>query len=993
MTLAIRCNRQLLNTFLSILAPLATTVIEREPCFPSPCGPNSQCRNLNSSPACSCLNTYIGSPPNCRPECTIHQECPSTQACIHEKCVDPCPGSCGPNARCHITNHIPICSCFEGYIGNPFSSCQPAQPQQADPPAIPDPCSPSPCTRNAQCHNGLCTCLAGLIGDPYTSCRPECVLSTECPRHQSCIRNKCADPCPGTCASNAICEVHNHIAMCSCPVGQEGNAFAECRPIRDELIQPSHPCQPSPCGPNSQCRPINGQAVCSCVSSYIGVPPTCRPECVNSQECALNQACLNHKCRNPCIGTCGIAARCSVVNHNPICSCPPHYDGNPFARCQPIVEQNPPEPMNPCQSSPCGPNAVCRPKGNAPACSCLPDFIGSPPACRPECVSNSECPNNRACVRNKCTDPCPGVCGINAQCHVISHTPNCICLPGFQGNPQIECQAPVAQARPNDPLPRPCVPSPCGSNTICREQNGVGACQCLPEFFGNPYENCRPECLVSSDCSSNRACVNSKCIDPCAGVCAPNAECQAVYHRASCSCWPGYEGDPYRRCSIIVVVAADPPPPPPCSPSLCGPNAQCRENNGQAICSCLPNYFGAPPACRPECTTSAECSSNRACIQLKCVDPCMGVCGQNARCDVRNHNIYCTCDDTYVGNPFVRCTLPPPKVQDVPEPLRNPCIPTPCGPYSQCRPTGPGGSQPSCSCLPNYYGTAPNCRPECTINAECSGNLACINERCRDPCPGACGAVATCHVNQHTPICTCQPGYVGDPFTACRLPAQPPQQPLAEDPCNPSPCGTNALCHGSGSCTCIPEYHGDPFLYCRPECVNNADCPRDKACSQNRCIDPCPGACGRLAICEVYAHVPMCGCPRGMEGNAFVQCSPISTPPKVIPTDSRPCQPSPCGPNAQCRVHNEQAVCSCLPGFFGSSPTCRPECVIASDCLPMLTCINQRCVDPCAGYCGANALCHVTNHQPRCECSGGYTGNAMAPSGCRPIGKCCSYAQ
>lgn len=965
-------------------APLATPIVERDPCFPSPCGPNSQCRNQNGSPSCSCLSTYIGTPPNCRPECTIHQECPSTRACVHEKCVDPCPGSCGPNAVCHVTNHIPICSCFDGYIGNPFTSCQPAPPPAADPQPIPDPCNPSPCARNALCRNGQCTCQPGLIGDPYTSCRPECVLSTECPRQQACIRNKCADPCPGTCGTGAICEVQNHIAMCSCPPGQQGNAFAECRPVRDEPVQPAAPCQPSPCGPNSQCRPHNGQAVCSCVAGYIGTPPTCRPECVNSQECSLNLACLNQKCRDPCIGTCGINARCTVVNHNPICSCPSHYDGNPFARCMPIVEHTPPEPVNPCHPSPCGPNALCRPNSEAPACSCLPEFIGSPPACRPECVSNSECPNNRACIRNKCADPCPGVCGHNTQCHVISHTPNCVCAAGLEGNAQIECHAPVAQARPNDPT-TPCVPSPCGSNAICREQNGAGACQCLPEHTGNPYDSCRPECLLSSDCPSNRACVNSKCIDPCAGACAPNAQCQAVYHRASCSCWPGYEGDPYRRCSVIVIAADPPPTPPPCSPSPCGPNAQCRENNGQAICSCLPNYYGAPPACRPECTTSAECPSTRACVNLKCVDPCPGVCGQNARCHVQNHNVYCTCENAYIGNPFVRCTPPP--VQDVPEPARNPCVPSPCGPYSQCQPAGPAGLQPSCSCLPNYFGAAPNCRPECTINAQCPGNLACMNERCRDPCPGACGALATCHVNQHAPICTCQPGYVGDPFTACRLPPPPPQQPLAADPCNPSPCGTNAQCTGAGICACIPQYHGDPYTYCRPECVNNADCPRDKACSQNRCIDPCPGACGREAICEVYAHVPMCGCPRGMEGNAFVQCDPIRAPPQIV-SESRPCYPSPCGPNAQCRVYNEQAVCSCLPGFFGSAPACRPECVVASDCLPTQTCLNQRCVDPCAGYCGANARCYVTSHQPRCECTAGFTGNALALSGCRPIGEC-----
>lgn len=93
-----------------------------------------------------------------------------------------------------------------------------------------------------------------------------------------------------------------------------------------------------------------------------------------------------------------------------------------------------------------------------------------------------------------------------------------------------------------------------------------------------------------------------------------------------------------------------------------------------------------------------------------------------------------------------------------------PCTPSPCGPNSQCREVG---STAVCSCLPNYIGRAPNCRPECTINSECAPNRACINERCKDPCPGACGISAYCNVINHTPVCTCGNGFTGDPFSGC----------------------------------------------------------------------------------------------------------------------------------------------------------------------------------------------------------------------------------
>lgn len=213
-----------------------------------------------------------------------------------------------------------------------------------------------------------------------------------------------------------------------------------------------------------------------------------------------------------------------------------------------IVEQEPiPTPIDPCRPSPCGPNAQCRVIGDSPSCSCLAEFIGSPPNCRPECISNGECSNALACINRKCKDPCPGVCGANAECRVVSHAAMCVCLSGFNGDPFTQC----VQREPiiSETL-TPCSPSPCGSNAICREQNGAGACQCLPEYFGNPYEGCRPECVRDSDCSSNRACARNKCVDPCPGTCGQNADCYVSYHKPTCTCRIGYTGNPYSFCSI-----------------------------------------------------------------------------------------------------------------------------------------------------------------------------------------------------------------------------------------------------------------------------------------------------------------------------------------------------------------------------------------------------------------------------------------------------------
>lgn len=93
------------------------------PCVPTPCGPNSQCRNVNDHAVCSCLSNYIGAPPNCRPECVVSSECALDRSCINMKCKDPCPGTCGQNARCQVVNHNAICSCNLGYVGDPFVRC------------------------------------------------------------------------------------------------------------------------------------------------------------------------------------------------------------------------------------------------------------------------------------------------------------------------------------------------------------------------------------------------------------------------------------------------------------------------------------------------------------------------------------------------------------------------------------------------------------------------------------------------------------------------------------------------------------------------------------------------------------------------------------------------------------------------------------------------------------------------------------------------------
>lgn len=151
---------------------------------------------------------------------------------------------------------------------------------------------------------------------------------------------------------------------------------------------------------------------------------------------------------------------------------------------------------DPCEPNPCGPNSnPPRVVGDRCQCSCLPEMIGSSPNCRPECVVNSDCPTDRACINRKCQDPCPGLCGINANYKVRNHVPLCLCNPGFIGDAFAQCYRPsskltvvlmggyykpgiLATPRPIEVI-EPCNPSPCGINAQCTERGQSASCRCI----------------------------------------------------------------------------------------------------------------------------------------------------------------------------------------------------------------------------------------------------------------------------------------------------------------------------------------------------------------------------------------------------------------------------------------------------------------------------------------------------------------------------------
>lgn len=547
-----------------------------------------------------------------------------------------------------------------------------------------NPCHPSPCGSNTVCRvqgdQAVCECVSDYHGNPFTGCRPECVSNNECSRNTACINNKCKDPCIGTCGTEALCSVFNHIPTCSCPEGTTGDAFKYCEIIRRyEPPVEKDPCYPSPCKTGAVCRRSGStSAICECIPGYNGNPYErgCYPECTINSDCPLSKACSNYKCVDPCLGqVCGYNAKCSAINHAPICSCPEKMFGDPFVECKPE-----PKKVDPCYPSPCSRNGVCRVINGIASCQ------------YPECVQNEDCSTSKACFNQKCGDPCFAACGINALCNVVNHKAVCSCPRGFIGSPFTQC------SKVADPLPK-------------------------------------PECTFDSECTFDKACVNQKCVNPCTaspGICGVNSECHVNTHRAICICRNGYTGNAQSACYEIGCRSDIECPPTeacvnrectdPCQYTHCGENAECRADyNHKARCHCFDGYRGNPLfRCeRPECVRNDDCPYNLACKNERCVDPCN--CAPTAQCIVNNHIPSCRCPVGYSGNPSVSCELVPLKDDrcrmdaDCPSKhacfsgeCKNPCFETkPCGSNARCSVVD---SLPLrtmvCTCIEGYVGDA-----------------------------------------------------------------------------------------------------------------------------------------------------------------------------------------------------------------------------------------------------------------------------------------------
>jgi len=132
---------------------------------------------------------------------------------------------------------------------------------------------------------------------------------------------------------------------------------------------------------------------------------------------------------------------------------------------------------------------------------------------------------------------------------------------------------------------------------------------------------------------------------------------------------------------------------------------------------------------------------------------------------------------------------------------------------------------------------------ECVTDPDCRTDQICYNNRCVNPCliQNPCATNAICTASNHAAQCKCPPGLIGNPLEQCLT----------------------------------------------VECNINPDCPSNKACIRNHCMDPClfDNVCAPTALCTTINHVASCACPPGLVGNPLVSCSAQKEP---LPVESEP---------------------------------------------------------------------------------------------------------
>ena len=151
--------------------------------------------------------------------------------------------------------------------------------------------------------------------------------------------------------------------------------------------------------------------------------------------------------------------------------------------------------------------------------------------------------------------------------------------------------------------------------------------------------------------------------------------------------------------------------------------------------------------------------------------------------------------------------------------------------------------------------------PECRVDADCFSGLACIRDRCQNPCQlsNPCRAGQKCVVEDTLPLrtmaCICPDGfYIGDSGECIQG---------MDELWLPKYIWKNAKKNNVFTVTAVSQ------------CRIHPDCRTTEQCHTGTCLDACRvEQCGTNAICTSRDHSIICTCPPNYTGDARIACYP-----------------------------------------------------------------------------------------------------------------------
>uniref|UniRef100_A0A663MZA9 Neurogenic locus notch homolog protein 1 n=1 Tax=Athene cunicularia TaxID=194338 RepID=A0A663MZA9_ATHCN len=916
------------------------TCQQADPCASNPCANGGQCVPFEAHYICRCTAGFHGA--NCKQdvnECNI------------------LPPVCKNGGSC--TNEVGTyqCSCKPAYTGQ---NCE----------HLYVPCNPSPCQNGGTCRQigdttYDCTCLPGRGcfgaghgdgGDPLVSCPLAGQYCTEDVDECQLMPNACQNG--GTCHNNhggynCVCvngwtgedcsENIDDCAMAACFHGatchdRVASFYCECPHGRTGLLcHLDDACISNPCNEGSNCdtNPVNGKAICTCPSGYMG--PACNQDV---DECSLGA--------NPCEH----AGKCINTQGSFQCQCLQGYSG---PRCEIDV--------NECLSNPCQNDATCLDQIGEFQCICMPG--GWPGYTGHRCDINI----------NECqSQPCKN----GGTCQDRNNAYNCLCLKGTtgeqEGSPRSDKFSRFGAQLLQEPHPSQELGSRLWQRCFVVEPAGFifASSVGLETLLTAPLSSPGPNCEINLDDCASSPCDYGKCIDKINGY--------------ECTCEPGYTG---RMCNINIDE---------CSSNPCHNGGTCKDGINGFTCLC-PEGFHDPKclsevnecnsnpcihgkchdglngyrcACRTgftgrncdtdidDCKPSKSRGSAEPCGPGSprplpwpglCCKPCSGSEQECPMCPLRSQSpggtgltsVWSTgsVPSLHAARGRVwgqRCGAAP-----GPGPIASshthPCSPDPCHNGGSC---SDGIGTFFCECLAGFRG--PKCEED--IN-ECASNPCKNGANCTDcvnsytcTCPSgfsgihcenntpdctesSCFNGGTCVDGINTFTCVCPPGFTG---SYC-------EHNINE--CDSKPCLNGGTCqdsYGTYKCTCPQGYTG---LNCQNlvRWCDSSPCKNGGKCWQTNNLYRCECNSGWTGL---YCDVPSVSCEvaakqQGIDvahlcrnsglcvdtGNThFCRCQAGYTG-SYCEEQVDECSPNPCQNGATCTDYLGGYSCECVAGYHG----------------------------------------------------------------------------